>query len=90
MSDSQQSTAGSGLRKERVGEVVSSKMDKTIVVQTITRVPHTRFGKIVKRRKKFFAHDEQNQARVGDTVRIVEGRPLSKLKRWALVEIVKH
>jgi small subunit ribosomal protein S17 len=76
-------------RKTRVGEVISNRMNKTIVVQTVTRVPHPKFGKIVKQMKKFYAHDEQNQARVGDMVRIMEIRPLSKLKRWRLVEIVQ-
>jgi len=79
-----------GLRKTRVGEVVSVKMDKTAVVQTVTRVPHAKFGKIIKQIKKFYVHDEENKAQVGDTVRIMETRPLSKLKRWRLVEIVKH
>lgn len=78
------------LRKERVGRVVSSKMQKTCVVETVTRVPHPRFGKIVKHRKRFYVHDEENKAQVGDTVRIAETRPLSKLKRWRLVEIIKH
>src|SRR5678809_261657 len=76
-------------RKTRTGEVVSSRMDKTIVVRTVTRVPHPKFGKIVKQMKKFYAHDEQNQAKPGDTVRIMETRPLSKLKRWRLVEVVQ-
>lgn len=79
-----------GLRKTRVGEVVSVKMDKTAVVKTITRVPHPKFGKITKQIKKYYVHDEENQAQIGDTVRIAETRPLSKLKRWRLVEIVKH
>ena len=78
------------LRKTRVGQVVSDKMNKTAVVKTVTRVPHAKFGKIVKQVKKFYAHDEENKAQVGDTVRIMETRPLSKLKRWRLVEIVKH
>ena len=77
-------------RKTRVGEVVSSSMNKTIVVRTITRVPHPKFGKIVKQMRKFYAHDEENKAKAGDTVRIMETRPLSKLKRWRLVEILKH
>ena len=79
-----------GLRKERIGQVVSTKMQKTVVVETTTRVPHPKFGKIVKQIKRFYAHDEENKAQVGDTVRIAETRPLSKLKRWRLVEIVKH
>ena len=76
-------------RKTRTGEVVSSTMNKTIVVRTVTRVPHPKFGKIVKQMKKFYAHDEQNQAKPGDTVRIMETRPISKLKRWRLVEVVQ-
>jgi small subunit ribosomal protein S17 len=76
-------------RKTRTGEVVSSRMNKTIVVRTVTRVPHAKFGKIVKQMKKFYAHDEQDQAKPGDTVRIMETRPLSKLKRWRLVEVVQ-
>lgn len=75
-------------RKTRVGEVISSEMNKTIVVRTVTRVPHPKFGKIVKQQKKFYAHDEENKAKNGDTVRIMETRPLSKLKRWRLIEIV--
>jgi small subunit ribosomal protein S17 len=77
-----------GSRKTRVGEVISSSMNKTIVVRSVTRVPHPKFGKIVKQQKKFYAHDEENKAKSGDTVRIMETRPLSKLKRWRLVEIV--
>ena len=77
-----------GSRKTRVGEVISSSMNKTIVVRSVTRVPHPKFGKIVKQQKKFYAHDEGNKAKSGDTVRIMETRPLSKLKRWRLVEIV--
>jgi len=76
-------------RKTRTGEVVSSRMNKTIIVRTVTRVPHAKFGKIVKQMKKFYAHDEQNQAKAGDTVRIMETRPISKLKRWRLVEVVQ-
>ena len=76
-------------RKTRTGEVISSGMNKTIVVRTVTRVPHAKFGKIVKQMRKFYAHDEQNKAKTGDTVRIMETRPLSKLKRWRLVEVVQ-
>lgn len=79
-----------GLRKTRVGEVVSDKMDKTIVVKVVTRVPHPRFRKIVKHSTKFHAHDEKNEARIGDRVSIAECRPLSRLKRWRLVEVLKH
>ena len=75
-------------RKTRVGEVISSSMNKTIVVRTVTRVPHPKFGKIVKQQKKFYAHDHENQGKDGDTVRIMETRPMSKLKRWRLVEVV--
>jgi len=82
-------TATRAARKTRTGEVVSSSMNKTIVVRTVTRVPHPKFGKIVKQMKKFYAHDEQNQAKAGDTVRIMETRPISKLKRWRLVEVVQ-
>jgi small subunit ribosomal protein S17 len=78
------------LRKTRIGKVVSTKMSKTAVIETVSRVPHPKFGKIVKHVKKFHVHDEENKAQVGDTVRIMETRPLSKLKRWRLVEIVKH
>ena len=83
-------TSDRGLRKERVGQVVSTKMQKTAVVETTTRVPHPKFGKIIKQVKRFYAHDEEGKAQIGDTVRIAETRPLSKLKRWRLVEIVKH
>jgi len=79
-----------GSRKTRTGEVISSNMNKTIVVRTVTRVPHPKFGKIVKQMKKFYVHDEQNQAKAGDRVRIMETRPLSKLKRWRLVEVLQH
>ena len=78
------------LRKTRVGEVVSDAMDKTIVVRAVTRVPHPKFGKITKHVKKFHVHDEKNEAKVGDRVSIMETRPLSRLKRWRLVEILKH
>jgi small subunit ribosomal protein S17 len=78
------------LRKSRVGQVVSNKMQKTIVVAVVRRVPHSKFGKIVKRTKKLYAHDEQNQCAVGDLVRVEETRPLSRLKRWQLVEVLKH
>ena len=78
------------LRKTRVGEVVSEKMDKTIVVKTVTRVPHAQFGKIVKQIKKFYVHDEKNEAKLGDRVSIAETKPLSRLKRWRLVEVLKH
>jgi small subunit ribosomal protein S17 len=79
-----------GLRKTRVGEVISDKMDKTIVVKTVTRVPHPLFGKIIKQVKKFHVHDEKNEAKIGDRVSIAETRPLSRLKRWRLVEVIRH
>jgi small subunit ribosomal protein S17 len=79
-----------GLRKTRVGVVVSNKMAKTAVVETVTRVPHPKFRKIIKQSSKFYAHDEENKAQIGDLVRIMETRPLSKLKRWRLVEVLKH
>ena len=83
-------TTTHNLRKERVGQVVSTKMAKTAVVETVTRVPHAKFGKIVKHVKKFYAHDEEGKAQAGDLVRIMETRPISKLKRWRVVEILKH
>ena len=79
-----------GQRKERIGEVVSDKMSKTIVVSVEKRFPHPKFKKIVTRFKKFYAHDEKAEAKVGDKVRIQETRPLSKLKRWRLVEVVQR
>jgi small subunit ribosomal protein S17 len=75
-------------RKERVGEVVSNQMTKTIVVRVERRFQHPRFHKVITRYMKFYAHDEKNQAQVGDRVRIRETRPLSKTKNWRLVEIV--
>lgn len=76
--------------KERIGRVISDKMQKTITVLVETRVPHPRYKKVVVKRKKFYAHDEREEARVGDLVRIRETRPLSKLKRWRLVEIIQR
>ncbi len=78
------------LRKTRVGNVVSTSMDKTIVVEYVARVPHPRFKKIVKRSKKFYAHDEEGKAAVGDKVRITETKPISKKKCWVLSEILTH
>jgi small subunit ribosomal protein S17 len=77
-------------RNEKVGNVVSTKMQKTIVVEVEMRKAHPKYKRIIKSSKKFYAHDEQNSARVGDVVRIRESRPLSKLKRWALEEIVRR
>lgn len=87
---SETDTQKPGLRKSRVGIVVSTKMDKTIVVEYVARVPHPRFKKIVKRTKKFYAHDETDQAAVGDKVRITETKPISKLKCWELTEVLSH
>jgi small subunit ribosomal protein S17 len=75
--------------QEKVGQVVSTKMQKTIVVEVSRRVAHPFYRRIVKKRKKFYAHDETGLAKLGDLVRIVEHRPLSKLKRWALAEVVR-
>ena len=88
MSEQTETTKKPGLRKTRVGVVTSTKMDKTIVVEYVARVPHPKFKKIVKKSKKFYAHDENSTAKVGDKVRIVETRPLSKLKCWELVEVL--
>jgi len=78
------------LRKERVGIVVGDKMDKTITVSEVTKIMHPIYGKFMKRTKKYKAHDEKNDAKAGDTVRIMETRPLSKTKRWRLVEVVER
>ena len=86
----EQQTAARGARKSRTGLVVSDKMEKTVVVAIERRVPHPVYGKMVTRTKRLKAHDEENSAKVGDTVRIVETRPLSKDKRWRLVEIVNR
>src|ERR1700741_1696703 len=76
-------------KNEKVGHVVANKMAKTIVVEVMRRVPHPVYKRIVSKRKKFYAHDEQGDAKVGDVVRIVECRPMSKLKRWQLKEVVR-
>lgn len=76
-------------RKVRIGHVVSDKMDKTVVVRVETRTSHPLYGRIIKVSKKFKAHDENNESRVGDKVRIMETRPLSKEKRWRVVEILE-
>jgi len=78
------------LRKERVGLIVGDKMDKTITVAVERKVKHPIYGKFVKKTTKFKAHDERNDAHIGDTVRIMETRPLSKQKRWRLVEILER
>jgi len=77
-------------KTEKVGEVVSTKMQKTIVVQVSRRVLHPLYKRIVKKHKKFYAHDEASTAQVGDVVRISESRPLSKLKRWKLEEVIRR
>jgi len=77
------------LRKTRVGKVVSNKMDKTIVVAVVDNVKHPLYGKIVKRTYKLKAHDENNECNIGDRVKVMETRPLSKDKRWRLVEIIE-
>ena len=77
------------LRKTRVGKVVSNKMDKTIVVAVVDNVKHPLYGKIIKRTYKLKAHDEENTCKIGDRVRVMETRPLSKDKRWRLVEIIE-
>ena len=85
-----ETNAERGRRKERVGDVVSDKMNKTIVVRVKRRFRHPRFKKVVTAYSKFYAHDEKNEAKVGDRVRIQETRPLSKTKSWRLVEIVER
>lgn len=90
MSEKTEKPASESLRKTRVGVVTSIKMDKTIVVEYIARVPHPKFKKIVKKSKKFYVHDENDTAKLGDKVRIVETRPLSKMKCWELVEVLTH
>jgi len=77
-------------RKEKIGRVVSDKMEKTITVLVERRVKHPRYKKYIRRHSKFYAHDEREEAREGDLVRIVETRPLSRLKRWRLVEIIER
>jgi small subunit ribosomal protein S17 len=79
-----------GTRRVKQGRVASSKMNKTIVVVAETRVPHSTYGKIIRKSARFKAHDERNEANVGDVVRIMECRPLSREKRWRLVEIVQR
>ncbi|MGI8744670.1 MAG: 30S ribosomal protein S17 [Bryobacteraceae bacterium] len=78
-----------GHKNQKVGQVVSAKMQKTIVVEVTRRVPHPVYKRIIRKRKKFYAHDEQSAAKIGDTVRIIECRPMSKLKRWRLGDIIR-
>ncbi len=75
-------------RKEKVGVVIGDKMDKTIVVEVERREPHPIYGKVIRKVKKFYAHDEKQEAQTGDRVRIVETKPISKLKRWRLAEVL--
>lgn len=89
MSTENTTTDSRNLRKERVGKVVSNKMDKSITVAIERKVKHEIYGKFLKRTTKLMAHDEKNEAGIGDTVRIMETRPLSKSKRWRLVEIIE-
>ena len=79
-----------GNRKERTGLVVSDVQNKTIIIEVIRRTTHPRYKKVIKVKKKYTAHDEQNEAKIGDTVRVVETRPISKAKRWRLLEIISH
>ncbi len=78
------------LRKERIGVVVSDKMEKSVVVQIDSKIKHPVYGKFIKKSTRFIAHDEKNDSHAGDTVRIMETRPLSKQKRWRIVEIIER
>jgi small subunit ribosomal protein S17 len=82
-------TQAAGRRKEVIGNVVSNRMHKTIVVQVVRRKSHPLYSRVISKAKKFYAHDEKNEAHVGDVVKLEETRPLSKLKRWKLKEIVR-
>jgi small subunit ribosomal protein S17 len=86
MADAQEKKA---IKNEKIGSVVSARMAKTIVVQVTRRVPHPVYKRIVTKRKKFYAHDEQGTAKVGDVVKIIECRPMSHLKRWTLGEVIR-
>ena len=89
MADSAVARKKIGNKNEKVGEVVSAKMTKTIVVEVTRRVPHPIYKRIINKRSKFYAHDEERAAKVGDVVRIIECRPMSKLKRWRLGEVLR-
>jgi len=78
------------LRKERIGVVISDKMEKTITIDVERKMKHPMYGKFIKKNNKFHAHDEKNEGHIGDTVRVMETRPLSKTKRWRLVEIIER
>jgi small subunit ribosomal protein S17 len=90
MADEGTTEARSNPRKVREGLVVSAKMDKTVVVAVVDRVQHRRYGKTLQRTKRLYAHDEANDAREGDRVRVTETRPLSKQKRWRVVEVLER
>jgi small subunit ribosomal protein S17 len=90
MAETQAAAKAPGKRKQIIGKVVSSRMHKTIVVQVVRKKAHPFYGRVISKAKKFYAHDEKNEARVGDVVRLEETRPLSKLKRWKLVEIIRR
>jgi len=90
MADEQGTEARPNGRKVREGIVVSAKMDKTVVVAVVDRVQHRRYGKTLQRTKRLYAHDDANDAREGDRVRVTETRPLSKQKRWRLVEVLER
>ncbi len=81
-------SAERGRRKENIGVVISNKMDKTVTVKVARKMRHSKYGKVIERSKKYYAHDESDQLEVGQKVRIMETRPLSKLKRWRVVEVV--
>jgi small subunit ribosomal protein S17 len=87
MSEQQKAAANKNVK---IGQVVSSKMAKTIVVEVTRRVPHPLYKRIITKRSKFYAHDEENSAKTGDTVRIIEAQPMSRLKRWALGEVLRR
>ncbi len=88
--NTQAKESGVSRRNEKIGNVVSTKMQKTVVVEVVMRKAHPKYGRIIRHSKKFYAHDEQNTCHVGDVVRIRETRPLSKLKRWELVEVLRR
>ena len=82
-------TQAAGRRKELIGHVVSNRMNKTIVVQVVRRKAHPLYSRVISKAKKFYAHDEKNEAHIGDVVKLEETRPLSKLKRWKLKEVLR-
>ena len=85
-----ETAAKRGIKNEKIGMVVSTAMQKTIAVEVSRRVPHPLYKRIIGKRKKFYAHDEEGRAKVGDVVRIIECRPLSKMKRWRLADIIRR